>query len=64
MNHGLAPAVEAMLRDDLGLESAVANGGCDVDILPPLSASDVLPNGVNDMCGKACAGPLGVRLVT
>eukprot|EP00974_Lingulodinium_polyedra_P088208 8552386-Lingulodinium_polyedra.AAC.1 len=40
VDHGLAPAVKAMLRDDLSLKSAAAYAGCDVDVLSPFAASN------------------------
>eukprot|EP00974_Lingulodinium_polyedra_P063941 6174344-Lingulodinium_polyedra.AAC.1 len=48
VDHGLAPAVEAMLRDDLSLESAAASVGSGVDVLSPFAISNVSSNGVHD----------------
>eukprot|EP00974_Lingulodinium_polyedra_P058122 5597874-Lingulodinium_polyedra.AAC.1 len=39
--HGDAPAAEAVLGDDLGLESATAGVGGGVDVLAPLATGNV-----------------------
>ena len=60
VDHGMAPAIETVLWEDLGLERAAADASGDVDVLPPFAAGNVLPDSVDDVCRKAGTGPLGV----
>eukprot|EP00974_Lingulodinium_polyedra_P072682 7033190-Lingulodinium_polyedra.AAC.1 len=57
VRHGGAPNVEAVLRNNLGLEATLARCRDSVCVPGPLASSDTPPNAIQDACREPGARP-------